>query len=112
MTKTAPRDWPLKKRLLCFALPVWTVSVIIPVFLAATAGPEAAVTWAAFFWCLFVYFAPSSIAWWYRHHNRRAIYAANLFLGWTLVGWLLLIIWAFTAPRKVVYIKNGDQIAD
>jgi hypothetical protein len=43
---------------------------------------------------IFVYFLPSIIG---RHKaNSAAIFAMNLFLGWTLIGWVLALIWACT----------------
>lgn len=43
---------------------------------------------------LFVYFLPTIIG---RHKaNSVAIFALNLFLGWTLLGWVVALIWACT----------------
>jgi len=41
-----------------------------------------------------------------RHHpNATAITALNLFLGWTLVGWVVALVWAFmvsqVAPKGI-----------
>jgi hypothetical protein len=42
----------------------------------------------------FVYFLPAIIG---RHKaNAVAIFALNLFLGWTLIGWILALVWACT----------------
>jgi hypothetical protein len=46
------------------------------------------------FWALLFYFAPSIIA---RHKaNAAAIFIFNLFLGWTFLGWVLALVWAYT----------------
>jgi len=29
--------------------------------------------------------------------NRFAIFALNLFLGWSLIGWVVSLIWSLTA---------------
>jgi hypothetical protein len=43
---------------------------------------------------LVLYFAPSIVAA-YRHHTQwGAIFALNLFLGWTFFGWVGALIWA------------------
>lgn len=40
------------------------------------------------------YFIPSIIA--FRNHkaNRRAILALNILLGWSLIGWVIALVWA------------------
>lgn len=57
-----------------------------------------------------VYFIPSFVA-----HGKvhfKGILLLNIFLGWTLLGWLASLIWAVTSPRdamKYIYtcIKCG-----
>jgi T4 superinfection immunity protein len=39
------------------------------------------------------YFIPSVIAFSIRKANRFAILGLNLFLGWTVVGWIVAIVW-------------------
>jgi hypothetical protein len=33
-----------------------------------------------------------------KHPNRDAILALNLFLGWTLIGWVGALVWALAQP--------------
>ena len=40
---------------------------------------------------------PSLIAFVRRHHNRYAILVLNVFLGWTLIGWAVALVWSLTA---------------
>lgn len=51
-----------------------------------------------FAFAIYVYFMPSFIAKNRRHHNRNAIAILNLFFGWTLIGWVASLVWAFTSP--------------
>ncbi len=44
-----------------------------------------------------VYFLPTVIAACRGHHNAPAIFALNLLLGWTLLGWVVAAVWALTA---------------
>jgi hypothetical protein len=44
------------------------------------------------------YFLPAIIAWVRAHYNRVAILALNLLLGWTVVGWVVSLVWSFTNP--------------
>lgn len=41
-----------------------------------------------------IYFLPSALAVGRKHRNRGALAALNLFTGWTLIGWVICLIWA------------------
>jgi hypothetical protein len=43
---------------------------------------------------LVIYFVPTFIARSKKKRNAAAIFALNLFLGWTLVGWVIALVWA------------------
>jgi hypothetical protein len=47
---------------------------------------------------LALYFIPAGLASSRKHHNTGAIFAVNLFFGWTVIGWLVALIWALTNP--------------
>lgn len=36
------------------------------------------------------------------HRNIASIALTNLFLGWTLIGWVVALVWAFKNPEHVV----------
>jgi len=44
----------------------------------------------------FIYFLPSFIAHKRKHHNRNAILVLNLLLGFSFIGWVISLSWAFT----------------
>jgi uncharacterized membrane protein YqaE (UPF0057 family) len=46
------------------------------------------------------YFMPTIVGAWRNHHSATAIMWLNLFLGWTLLGWVGALVWAFTAVNK------------
>lgn len=48
---------------------------------------------------LFFYFMPTLVAVCRRHHNSGAIFLLNLLLGWTMLGWLIALIWSATATQ-------------
>jgi hypothetical protein len=51
------------------------------------------------------YFFPTIIAASRHHRNGGAIFLVNLFFGWSVLGWLIALIWSVTAnvtPPKVV----------
>jgi hypothetical protein len=47
-----------------------------------------------------LYFLPTIIAYNREHHNRLAIFLLNLFLGWTVLGWVAALVWSATAVQK------------
>lgn len=53
---------------------------------------------------LIMYFAPAMLAWHEKHPQRAAIFALNSLLGWTLLGWIIALVWALTrspqCPQK------------
>ena len=53
-----------------------------------------------------LYFLPTIIAWMRAHYNRIAILTLNLLLGWTVVGWIVSLVWSFTNPPP-----RSDEIA-
>lgn len=46
------------------------------------------------------YFIPTLAAASEKHHNLRAIFALNILLGWTVLGWIAALIWALTKPHR------------
>lgn len=54
-----------------------------------------------------LYFLPTLIAA-HRGHDVAGILLLNLFLGWTVLGWLAMLVWALASrPRYVVYSGPG-----
>ena len=41
-----------------------------------------------------IYFVPTIIAVLKRKRNWLAIFLVNLFFGWTVIGWILALIWS------------------
>lgn len=51
---------------------------------------------------LVFYFLPSIIALARSKRDTLAIFLLNLFLGWTLIGWIVALIWAAKHDAPVV----------
>jgi len=51
---------------------------------------------ALFLAIVFLYFFPFLNALVSRHKNKTAIFCANLFFGWTLIGWAGCLVWSMT----------------
>jgi hypothetical protein len=45
-----------------------------------------------------------------RHPSKAAIFAANLFMGWTFIGWVGTLVWALNSPppeRRLYVMPDG-----
>lgn len=49
-----------------------------------------------------LHFLPAIIALARGHHNGFAIFLTNLLLGWTVIGWIVALIWSVTATERRV----------
>lgn len=49
---------------------------------------------------LLVYLFPCLVACFRHHINSNSIIVLNLFLGWTLIGWVVSLSWALTNDTK------------
>ncbi len=45
-----------------------------------------------------LYFLPSIVG--SAKQNAGAIFVLNIFLGWTLIGWVAALVWAMTADSN------------
>ena len=47
-----------------------------------------------------LHFLPTFIAFMRAHTNRWAIFLLNLFLGWTLIGWVAALCWSVLSRQE------------
>lgn len=45
---------------------------------------------------ILIYSLPGIIAFKRKHNNRMSITILNVLTGWTALGWIISIVWAFT----------------
>jgi nitric oxide reductase large subunit len=55
---------------------------------------------------LALYLVPTIVAITRNHHNKAAIIALNIILGWTFIGWIGSLIWSLTSPPRQTDGKN------
>lgn len=53
-----------------------------------------------------IYFLPAIVATFRNHHQANAIAILNLFLGWTLLGWVIALVWSATAIPKQTVVQS------
>jgi predicted membrane channel-forming protein YqfA (hemolysin III family) len=56
---------------------------------------------------LAAYFIPTLIAAMRGHPQVIAIAVLSIALGWTLLGWIVALVWSVTAKSRPVVIVNG-----
>lgn len=52
---------------------------------------------------LLIYLLPSLVAYILAKANIRKIFIVNLLLGWTVVGWIVPLMWAISRKQPQVY---------
>ena len=57
-------------------------------------GLIALAIFVASFFFKYVYFLPTKVAEKHDRKNKAAIRVLNIFLGWTLIGWVVALVWA------------------
>jgi hypothetical protein len=55
------------------------------------------------------YFLPTLVANKRRHADKGAIFVINLFLGWSLIGWVAALVWASNTleTTKTTEVRDG-----
>jgi hypothetical protein len=53
------------------------------------------------------YFIPCIIALMRSHRNAMAIFVLNLLLGWSVLGWIIALVWAMTAAKKYAVVATA-----
>jgi uncharacterized membrane protein len=54
---------------------------------------------------LLLYFLPTVVALSRGHLSALAIFFLNLFLGWTLIGWIIAFIWSWTGNTQANFYR-------
>jgi hypothetical protein len=50
--------------------------------------------------CIIPYFLPTIVAALRNHPNAGAIFVVNFLLGWTLLAWILCLVWAASSTNR------------
>jgi hypothetical protein len=63
------------------------------------------------FFLVLMYWLPTIIAIARQAPSAIGIAAFNFFLGWTVIGWFVALVWALAAHnRQVIIIENGRVV--
>lgn len=55
-----------------------------------------------------LYLLPTYEAWKRKHPNMAAIALVNVFLGWSLFGWVVATVWAFKTTEPTTVVVQDD----
>jgi len=61
-----------------------------------------------------VYFIPTFVAFSRKEANTGAIFILNLFLGWSLIGWVVALVWALSnnETNKQVTVNSQNNYSN
>ena len=48
-----------------------------------------------------LYFVPTVLAWWMHVKSAKAIFYVNLVFGWTIVGWIVALMWVMAERNEL-----------
>ena len=48
-----------------------------------------------------LYFVPTMLAWWMHVKSARTIFYVNLVFGWTVVGWIVALMWVIAERNEL-----------
>lgn len=93
--------------------PVWILALIVVVIItfAVGSGTNDAARAAVFVFfpaAAALYFAPSIVAATRKRANLTSIVLLNIFLGWTLVGWVVALVWAYSTPTPAMVAPSPE----
>lgn len=54
-----------------------------------------------------IYFLPTIIGFKRNQPNKTSIFLLNLFLGWSLIGWVISLVWATKNESQPVQVINN-----
>ena len=57
-----------------------------------------------------MYWLPTIIAVVRQNHSALGVAMLNFFLGWTVIGWIMALVWALAAGPQVIVIENGRVV--
>jgi hypothetical protein len=56
----------------------------------------------------FFYFLPTIVGLVRERHDKLSIFLVNFFLGWSLIGWVVALVWALRSDR-IVYVQTPQR---
>jgi zinc transporter ZupT len=95
---------PTQKIGICIAIlvAVWVVCEILLSFFSNEIIQflgQFAAAFAVFGFIVLIYFLPGLIAHEKNRKNTTAIFVLNLLTGWTVIGWIIALVWALTEDK-------------
>lgn len=104
------------KRVIAIATTVLTFAGLTGLAWAADKGgaSNTGVILVAILPFLVIYFIPAIVGYSRKKDNKTSILLLNLFLGWSLIGWVVALIWATSKDKAMVqhiYVQQASPSA-
>lgn len=74
--------------------------MISTAYAAGEASAAAGASLVVLFLFIAAYLLPTIVALFRGHRNTLGVFFVNLFLGWTMAGWVAALVWSVLAHEK------------
>ena len=83
---------------------------IIETILSLVVSVISGIFWSTVF--ILIYNFPYLVAHYRKHVNEKALYVLNLLAGWTFIGWVVALVWAFVKlqPKNIDGSSEADEL--
>ncbi len=83
---------------------------IIETILSLVVSVISGIFWSTIF--ILIYNFPYLVAHYRKHVNEKALYVLNLLAGWTFIGWVVALVWAFVKlqPKNIDGSSEADEL--
>jgi T4 superinfection immunity protein len=93
------RPDPNRATLLWVAIPVGTLIILISIWAGTLVPDLGVIVFAILVVIAVIYYVPTIIAYVRRRPDLASIALFNVFLGWTIIGWIIAMVWCFRKPK-------------
>lgn len=70
-----------------------------------------AAAWFLFVFGAIAYFIPTIVAIGRKHASAGGIIVLNVLLGWSVIGWIVALAWAFSSPKTTTVVQVQQHAA-
>lgn len=67
---------------------------------------------SGFILVIFLYFTPTMIAGGRTHHKIGKIFTVNILLGWTVIGWVVALVWSLSPVQSLAPRRDSAEDTD
>ncbi len=95
--------------LLWIAIPVGTLIILISAWAGTLVPALGIIVFVALVVVAVIYYVPTIIAYVRRRPDLASIALFNVFLGWTIIGWIIAIVWCFRKRKPAAEAQQAYE---